>query len=121
MYSNGEEFLLAESPVFKRRYAYDGDLILGCAIGCRFCYYRQISASKDYIGTGRLKRLATPEEMVEFLKESKLFLPTDIIILGARGDASMYPHEVKRFLEIAGCDADPTQDVPRLPNNSIIP
>ena len=99
-YVNGEEMLLALSPVFKRRYTHDGDLILGCRYGCEFCYYRWISASKDYIGTGRLKRLATPEQMVEFLKKSKLFLPRDILILGARGDASMYPQEVIDLLRL---------------------
>lgn len=104
MHQNGEELLLARSPVFKRRYAHDGDLLLGCRIGCKFCYYRWISASRDYIGTGRLKRLASPEEMVEFLLNSKLFLPSDILILGARGDASMYPREVLEFLELISGD-----------------
>jgi len=100
MYTNGEEMLLALSPVFKRRYALDGDLWLGCRLGCKFCYYRWINASKPYIGTGKLKRLATPEQMIEFLKKSRLFLPRDILILGARGDASMYPHELLRFLQL---------------------
>lgn len=99
-YTNGEEMLLAVSPVFKRRYTHDGDLVLGCRYGCGFCYYRWISASRDYIGTEKLKRLATPEQMVEFLKNSKLFLPKDVLILGARGDASMYPQEVTQFLEL---------------------
>jgi hypothetical protein len=99
-YTNGEEMLLALSPVFKRRYTHDGDFMLGCYYGCEFCYYRWISASKDYIGTGKLKRLATPEQMVEFLKKSKLFLPKDILILGARGDASMYSKEILEFLEL---------------------
>jgi DNA repair photolyase len=99
-YASGEEWLLAVSPVFKRRYAHDGDLLLGCTIGCVFCYYRWISASRRYIGTGRLKRLATPEEMVSFLKGSRLFLPKDIIILGARGDASMYLNEMLEFTKL---------------------
>jgi len=99
-YTNGEEMLLAVSPVFKRRYIHDGDLWLGCYYGCKFCYYRWIRVSKDYIGTGKLKRLATPEQMVEFLKNSKLFLPKDVLILGARGDASMYPKEVLEFLNL---------------------
>ncbi len=99
-YTNGEELLLAKSPVFKRRYTHDGDLMLGCRYGCEFCYYRWISASKDYIGTEKLKRLANPEQMVEFLKNSKFFLPKDILILGARGDASMYPREVFKLLEL---------------------
>lgn len=99
-YTNGEEMLLAVSPVFKRRYTHDGDLWLGCRYGCEFCYYRWISASKDYIGTEKLKRLTTPKQMVEFLKNSRLFLPKDILILGARGDASMYPQEVLEFLDL---------------------
>jgi len=103
-YTNGEEMLLAVSPVFKRRYIHDGDLMLGCRYGCEFCYYRWISASKDYIGTEKLKRLSTPEQMVEFLKNSKLFLPKDVLILGARGDASMYPQEVKQFLNLVKKD-----------------
>jgi len=103
-YANGEELLLAVSPVFKRRYTHDGDFLLGCKLGCQFCYYRWISASKDFIGTGRLKRLCTPDQMAEFLKGSKLFLPRDILILGARGDASMYSEEVLEFLEIVEDD-----------------
>ncbi|MEM3895590.1 radical SAM protein, partial [Thermofilum sp.] len=100
-YENGEELLLDLSPVFKRRYALDGDLWLGCTLGCVFCYYRWIRVSRDYIGTGRLKRLATAEEMVNFLENSKIFLPKDILILGARGDASMYPKELLEFLRIS--------------------
>jgi hypothetical protein len=99
-WASGEELLLAVSPVFKRRYTHDGDLVLGCRYGCEFCYYRWIRASRDYIGTGRLKRLTTPRGMVEFLEKSKLFLPTDILILGARGDASMYPREVVQLLRL---------------------
>jgi hypothetical protein len=103
--SSGEELLLAVSPVFKRRYTHDGDLVLGCHYGCEFCYYRWIRASREYIGTGRLKRLATPEQMVVFLSRSKLFLPTDILILGARGDASMYPREVVELLRLLEGDS----------------
>jgi len=101
---NGEEWLLAKSPVFKRRYTHDGDLILGCRYGCMFCYYRWIGVSRDYIGTGNLKRIATPVQMIQFLKNSKLFLKRDILILGARGDASMYPGEVIQFLELVKDD-----------------
>jgi len=98
--TNGEELLLGTSPVFKRRYTHNGDFLLGCRIGCRFCYYRWIGASRDYIGTGKLKRLCKPEDMLEFIENSLLFLPGDILILGARGDASMYPEEVLDFLEL---------------------
>jgi hypothetical protein len=99
-FSSGEELLLAISPVFKRRYAHDGDFLLGCKLGCRFCYYQWISASREYIGTGKLKRLCRAEDMIEFLKNSRLFLPEDMLILGARGDASMYPDEILEFLEL---------------------
>ncbi|MEM1520448.1 MAG: hypothetical protein QXK42_02805 [Candidatus Korarchaeum sp.] len=105
MYENGEELLLATSPVFKRRYAHDGDLVLGCKMGCKFCYYRWIRASRDFIGTGKLKPLTTPRGMVEFLKGSKLFKGRDLLILGARGDASMYPRDLLRFMELT--DGDP--------------
>jgi hypothetical protein len=36
--SSGEELLLAVSPVFKRRYTHDGDLVLGCHYGTLHCY-----------------------------------------------------------------------------------
>jgi len=68
--TNGEELLLGTSPVFKRRYTHNGDFLLGCRIGCRFCYYRWIGASRDYIGTGKLKRLCKPEDMLEFIENS---------------------------------------------------
>jgi len=103
-FSNGEELLLATSPVFKRRYIHDGDLWLGCRWGCQFCYYRWIAASRDYIGTRKLKRLTTAQGMAEFLQRSKLFLPRDFLILGARGDASMYPKEIIEFLGIISDD-----------------
>lgn len=99
-FTNGEELLLAKSPVFKRRYIHDGGLMLGCKYGCQFCYYRWINISQDYIGTGRLKTIATPHQMIKFLKNSKLFLPQDVLILGANGDISMYPHATLEFLEL---------------------
>lgn len=112
-YTNGEEQLLALSPAFKRRYTWDGDFMLGCTYGCEFCYYRWINASKDYIGTGRLKDLTTPEGMIEFMEKSKLFLPNDIMILGARSDASMYPREIEKFLELVSHN-------PRFKNNIVL-
>jgi hypothetical protein len=42
--------------------------------------------------------------MIVFLKNSKLFLPRDILILGARGDASMYPEELLEFLQLISDD-----------------
>ena len=97
----GEYLLLKSSPIFKRRYAADGDLILGCTIGCSFCYYRMIDVTAPFIGTGALKRLATPEEFAEVVANSKLISERSLVIMGARGDASMYPDEVPKVLEAA--------------------
>ena len=97
----GEAVLLAYSPIFKIRYAADGDLKLGCTVGCQFCYYRMIKSSSPFIGTGKLARLASPEEFVEMIRESKLLQLHPLIILGARGDASMYPDEIWKVLELA--------------------
>jgi hypothetical protein len=97
----GEYLLLKYAPIFKRRYAADGDVILGCTIGCFFCYYRMIDATAPYIGTGVLKRLVTPEEFAEVVANSKLISERSLVIMGARGDASMYPDEVPKVLEAA--------------------
>jgi hypothetical protein len=97
----GEYLLLKNSPIFKRRYAADGDVVLGCTIGCSFCYYRMIDATAPFIGTGMLKRLATPEEFAQAVAGSKLISERSLVIMGARGDASMYPDEVPKVLEAA--------------------
>ncbi len=97
----GEYLLLKSSPIFKRRYAADGDLILGCTIGCAFCYYRMIDATAPFIGTGALKRLAAPEEFAEVVANSNLISERSLVIMGARGDASMYPDEAPKVLEAA--------------------
>jgi len=97
----GEYLLLKHAPIFKRRYAADGDVILGCTVGCFFCYYRMIDATAPYIGTGALKRLVTPEEFAEVVANSKLISERSLVIMGARGDASMYPDEVPKVLEAA--------------------
>ena len=96
----GEALLLARAPVFKVRYTWDGDLALGCTIGCVFCYYRWVPMSRAYIGTGALRPLASPDEMTAFLLDSRLFDENSLLILGARGDASMYPDDLLRFLEV---------------------
>ncbi len=97
----GEYLLLSHAPLFKRRYAVDGDVVLGCAIGCRFCYYRMIDSTAPFIGTGKLKPLVTPEEFAEAVANSKLISERSLVIMGARGDASMYPDGVARVLEEA--------------------
>lgn len=97
----GEYLLLKYAPIFKRRYAADGDLVLGCTIGCSFCYYRMIDATAPFIGTGALKRLVSPEEFAEAVAGSKLISERSLVIMGARGDVSMYPEEVPKVLETA--------------------
>jgi hypothetical protein len=97
----GEYLLLGHAPLFKRRYAVDGDVVLGCTIGCSFCYYRMIDSTAPFIGTGRLKPLVTPEEFAEAVVRSKLISERSLVIMGARGDASMYPDGVARVLEEA--------------------
>jgi len=96
----GEALLLARSPVFKIRYTLDGDLEMGCTVGCIFCYYRWVPVSRPYFGTGRLRPMASPQEMTTFLLNSRLFDDNAVLILGARGDASMYPDDLLKFLEI---------------------
>ena len=98
-YSNGEHYLLSHAPFYKRRYVLDGDIVLGCTIGCRFCYYRWIDTTRDYIGTGRLRLLASPETAARFVLASRLFLgDRDGIMLSARSDASQQIEEVTAFL-----------------------
>jgi hypothetical protein len=97
----GEYLLLADAPMFKRRYTIDGDVILGCTIGCEFCYYRMIDTTAPYIGTGKLRRLVTPEEFAESVANSRLVSEKSLVILGARGDASMYPQEIPKVLDTA--------------------
>lgn len=112
---NGEHLLLGgtppgwpgvpvpPAPFYKRRYTWDGDLVMGCTIGCAFCYYRWINNSVDTIGTGvkGLRRICTPEEMVRWLNGSRLFKPErDIVMLCARSDGSMQVDEITEFLRV---------------------
>lgn len=101
MIGEGEYLLLSKAPLFKRRYTIDGDLRIGCTIGCQFCYYRMIDTTAPYIGTGKLLDLVTPEEFVESVMNSKLIGPNSLVIIGARGDASMYPDMIEEVLEIS--------------------
>jgi len=110
---NGEHLLLGGTPpgwpgpsvkpafFYKRRYTWDGDIILGCTIGCSFCYYRWINNTYMNFGRGKegLRRIGEPEEAVKFLEQSRLFAPKrDIIMLCARSDGSMQISEITRFL-----------------------
>ena len=112
---NGEHLLLGGTPpewsgesvspafFYKRRYTWDGDIVMGCTIGCKFCYYRWINNSVDTIGKGKkgLRRIGTPEDAVEFLEKSKLFAPDrDIVMLCARSDGSMQISELTQFLRV---------------------
>jgi len=97
----GEYLLLAEAPMFKRRYTANGDIMLGCTIGCDFCIYRMIDTTIPYFGTGELKRLATPEEFAESVSNSRLISERSLVIMGARGDASMYPNDIPKMLNTA--------------------
>jgi nitrogen regulatory protein PII-like uncharacterized protein len=100
-YTNGEHYLLLTAPFYKKRYTVDGDFIIGCTIGCQFCYYRWIEGTSDLIGTGKLKRVATPETMAEFIENSKIIRKNkDILMLSARSDASFQTKDIGRFLEI---------------------
>jgi len=112
---NGEHLLLGgtppgwkgehvcPAPFYKRRYSWDGDLIMGCTIGCTFCYYRWINNSVDTIGNGKegLRPIATPKQAVNFLEQSRLFKASrDIVMLAARSDGSMQVNEITEFLRI---------------------
>jgi DNA repair photolyase len=68
----GEYLLLAEAPMFKRRYTVDGDVILGCTIGCEFCYYRMIDTTAPYNPQLFYGTTITPKafEMLSEAKES---------------------------------------------------
>lgn len=99
-YDNGEHWLLVNSPVFKRRYTVDCDIIIGCTIGCRFCYYRWVKGTEDLIGTGKTKMLCQPEKLAEILAMSKLVRKgKDGIMLCARSDGSIQAEEIGRFLK----------------------
>ena len=100
-YTNGEHYLLVNAPFYKRRYSVDGDLIIGCTIGCQFCYYRWVKGTSELIGTGNLRKVATAETMLKFVKNSKIIRKNkDILMLSARSDASFQIKEIGNFLKI---------------------
>lgn len=112
---NGEHLLLggtppgwpgaavSPSPFSKRRYTWDGDIVVGCTIGCSFCYYRWLNNTAHTIGHGRqgLVRACTPEEMARWLDLSRLFKPgRDILMLCSRSDGSIQQEELTQFLRV---------------------
>jgi len=100
-YTNGEHYLLVNAPFYKRRYSVDGDLIIGCTIGCQFCYYRWVKGTSELIGTGNLRKVATAETMLKFIENSKIIRKNkDILMLSARSDASFQIKEISNFLKI---------------------
>lgn len=99
-YDNGEHWLLVNSPIFKRRYTVDCDIVMGCTIGCKLCYYRWVEGTDDLIGTGRTKALCSPNGLAEILEASKLVRKDkDGIMLCARSDGSIQVKEIERFLK----------------------
>jgi len=105
---SGEGYLAMTHPVYKRRYAVSTDLMLGCRIGCDFCYYR-FGPTAPYFGHGvALKPLATPESYWRALRDSALVNPDDLVIVSARSDMSM-PEHYRAFLAFLTEHYDPTR------------
>lgn len=99
-FDNGEHWLLVNSPIFKRRYTVDCDIVMGCTIGCRFCYYRWVAGAESYFGTGQLKELCSPEKLAEVLEKSRLVRKDrDGIMLCARSDGSIQVDRIATFLQ----------------------
>jgi hypothetical protein len=76
---------------------------MGCTIGCDFCYYRWGNNTADTIGHGKkgLRQIATPQQAVQFLEQSRLFkAERDIVMLCARSDGSVQVDEITEFLRI---------------------
>jgi len=98
-YTNGEHYLLLYSPIFKRRYTVDCDIVMGCSIGCQFCYYRWVAGASEYFGTGKLYPLCSPEELAEILETSRIVRKDkDGIMMCARSDGSIQLNKVEAFL-----------------------
>ncbi|MFA4805259.1 hypothetical protein [Pyrococcus kukulkanii] len=98
---SGEHLLIAYSPIFKRRYALITDYYRGCTIGCRFCYYRFIEATKDFIGTGKVLRMARDaEEFIEAIELSKI--TGRLVIVGGGSDGAMIEKELWKIAEVFG-------------------
>jgi len=94
MYLSGESYLSLNHPIYKRRYVASCDLVLGCRIGCDFCYYQFGPTAPHFRrGSAILKPLATPEQFAEALIRSKLIRPGDGVIVSARSDLSMPEHK----------------------------
>ena len=89
----GELYFMVNSPVYKRRYAVSSDTRLGCRNNCDFCYYKMIPETSPYFRpAAQLKVLATPEEYLTVLRESRLITERDLILFSARSDGGMIEH-----------------------------
>lgn len=105
---NGEHLLLGgipdagipPAPFYKRRYTWDGDTVVGCTIGCQFCYYRWIDTTAATIGAGRAALRAVDPDPATWLAHSALFDPdNDLVMLCARSDGSMDGAGITAFLQ----------------------
>lgn len=100
---NGEGYLAMHHPIYKRRYAVSCDLVLGCRIGCEFCYYK-FGPTAPYFqrGVAHLKPLASGEAFAHIVLESKMIRPSDVVIVSARSDMSMPEHKAEfiKFLDV---------------------
>ena len=99
--TSGEGYLALTHPIYKRRYAVSTDLMLGCRIGCEFCYYRFGPTAPYFHRNARLKPLASPAQYWRALRDSLVVNPGDLVIVSARSDMSMPEHYAafRRFLE----------------------
>lgn len=89
----GELHLMVNCPVYKRRYAVSSDTRLGCRNDCDFCYYKMSPATAPYFKpNAQLKVLATPEEYINVLKNSRIITERDLILFSARSDGGMIEH-----------------------------
>lgn len=100
--------LLTSYPIFKRRYAVATDVVIGCRIGCEFCYYRWTPIAKHFGTNASLLPLCTAKDYWRVLLESKLVRPGDIVILCARSDFSMIENQ-KIFYEFLEKYYDPSK------------
>lgn len=104
---SGEAILALNHPVYKRRYVVSTDAVIGCRIGCPFCYY-QWGPMKDLFRPGAaLRQLVDAKGYWMAIRHSRLVLPGDIVILCTRSDFSM-PENRHFFMKFISTHYDPT-------------